>query len=254
MEDEAAYLRERVRTGDLSLRRLHLAVYLGSDAAQRASETYPPPPGGGRGPVQDPTGPDPVSFRGLSELLRCFHGQEDEAIARALIAAGWAIVEHYGPHGQDARRLLALCEEVVSAPHQALIRACRAALPEEIMLTVDDGSATRMDVTSAAHRLCVALLVHLCDAYDVLRETLALTEEDLGDLDLYDQAMGELDATRSLVDVIYAYERDPEERALLAVKDRRSFDEAAVRRVREEVTAWALGTSDPVADRRATSD
>ena len=47
VEDEAAYLRERVRVGDLTQERLELAAYCGHEGARRAAEAdrSPVPPG-----------------------------------------------------------------------------------------------------------------------------------------------------------------------------------------------------------------
>ena len=86
VEDEAAYLRERVRVGDLTQERLELAAYCGHEGARRAVAQAPYPP------------KDPVEFAltlpGRNRLL---------LVLAAICSASLALTEFEARHPSDNR-------------------------------------------------------------------------------------------------------------------------------------------------------
>jgi len=247
VEDGAAYLIERVRVGDLTSERLAVAACCGYEPGIRAS--------GGTAPLMSDGPPDrgPKSFRQLSKQFLALCRFSDDVIARGVVAAGWGIVDHYGSHGEDARRVLHMAERVLCSPTESCKSAVRTEICSEFMLLGDDG-ATRVDLTSAAHRLAICAVVGLCDAYDLERDAYLLLNSENTYGSFHEHVMKELDVARDWFDVMYENQSDPEEHGLMRDKDRQSFDCSATQRVQSELIDWSLGNVDPVQLRVLSSE
>jgi hypothetical protein len=113
VEDEAAYLLERVRVGDLSRERLELAAYCGHEAARRAV---------------GPTAADAARHADTAEWYAGIRRWGTEPLARGAVAAvAWACTAYKSLRPDDPR-----CGLAIEAARRWCVRpdeaACTAAL------------------------------------------------------------------------------------------------------------------------------
>lgn len=101
VEDEAAYLRERVRVGDLTLERLELAAYCGHEGARRAAQSREQPA---------------TRARDILSAME-IHGRE-AVVCLAAAAARVALEEFESRYPRDARPRAAVqaADEYVHCP------------------------------------------------------------------------------------------------------------------------------------------
>jgi len=234
VEDEAAWLLERVRSGGLEESRLELATFLGHRAATLALSGEPR--------VLKPGSWEISQLLCTSEPSWGLSRWGEECVLRLVPAIAHGLLSYFDLD-VDAPALIQ-AEAALASGERGPSVVGRETLIAFMIEATDDHSRWLSFLQRDAHSLGVTVLTVLARAYQVQRDW-ARSEYPPDDVDVADYVEGQLDVVSSEI-LSPLFEFGGEEVGGRTPEGVRS---AVVESVRSELVPWALGYGDPVHDR-----